>query len=91
MNSARHVIYEGRVQGVGFRWTVKSLAKGFDVTGTVTNLADGTVELTASGDADEVEEFLAAIRESALAGNIQREHIREIPPVKGQRGFHIAG
>ncbi len=89
MNTARHVFYEGRVQGVGFRYTVKTLAKGFDVVGWVRNLPDNRVEMQASGDGDEVEAFLTAIRESPLAGHIQREDISPIPPLAGVRGFTI--
>jgi acylphosphatase len=91
MSSARQVFYEGRVQGVGFRYTVKTLAHGFDVTGWVRNLADGRVELQAAGDKEEVEGFLTAIRESVLAGHIQREDVSTIPPLQGVRGFTITG
>jgi acylphosphatase len=89
MSTARHVLYEGRVQGVGFRYTVKTIAHGFDVIGSVRNLPDGRVELTAAGDAEEVEAFLQAIRESALAGHIQTENVSHIPPLTGVRGFTI--
>lgn len=89
MSTARHVFYEGRVQGVGFRYTVKTLARGFDVVGWVRNLPDGRVELQAGGDAGEVEDFLAAIRESAVAGHIQSEETTTIPPLAGVRGFTI--
>ena len=41
------IFYSGRVQGVGFRYSVKMLATGFEVTGMVANLPDGRVELTA--------------------------------------------
>ena len=45
-----HIFYEGRVQGVGFRWTVKQTAMGFDVTGSIRNMSDGRVELFAEGE-----------------------------------------
>jgi acylphosphatase len=89
MNTARHVFYEGRVQGVGFRYTVKNLARGFDVSGWVRNLADGRVELQAGGDVEEIDSFLESIRESALAGHIQKEDVSTIPPLAGVRGFTI--
>lgn len=57
----RRMIYRGRVQGVGFRATVRSLASNFDVTGYVRNLPDGTVELVAHGSVAAVEGLLAAI------------------------------
>ncbi len=89
MRTARRVFYEGRVQGVGFRYTAKTLAHGFDITGWVRNLADGRVELQAAGDKEEVEAFLAAIRESVLAGHIQKEDVSTIPPPENVRGFTI--
>jgi acylphosphatase len=91
MNTARHVFYEGRVQGVGFRYTVKTLAHGFDIVGWVRNLPDGRVELQVGGDVDEVEDFLGAVRESVLAGHIQKEDASIIPPLTGVRGFTITG
>jgi len=83
------VHYEGRVQGVGFRWTVKNLAREFEVAGTVKNLPDGRVELLVQGDADEVEDFLEAIRDSTLAGHISTETPTPLPREPGLRGFLI--
>ncbi len=85
MNATR-VFYEGRVQGVGFRWTARKIAQGYDVTGLVRNLPDGRVELQVSGDAEEVDAFLTDIRDSVLAGHItteQRERISLPNPFKG--------
>ena len=89
---ARRVIFEGRVQGVGFRYTCKDLAKGYEVVGTVENRADGTVLLEVMGAAEEVEDFIKAIaEESSLARNIKGMHVRNIPPLEGVQGFTITG
>ncbi len=81
----KQVFYEGRVQGVGFRWTTKKLAQGYDVTGSVRNLPDGRVELFVRGEAEEVDDFLTAMRESALAGHITAERASDVEagPFKG--------
>lgn len=57
----REVYYSGRVQGVGFRYTVRRLAAGFAVSGFVKNLPDGRVQLVAEGSEDELQRFLEAI------------------------------
>src|SRR5947199_8221116 len=67
------VFYTGSVQGVGFRYTVKSLARGFDVTGTVRNLPDGRVELVAEGARSELDEFRRAVLDSELGHFIRGE------------------
>jgi len=81
--------YEGRVQGVGFRYTARRIAAGFDVAGFVRNLADGRVEIVASGDDDEVDGFLEALRDSELAGHIEDAAIAGIANPGGLRGFEI--
>ncbi|MCI1664890.1 MAG: acylphosphatase [Atopobiaceae bacterium] len=48
----RHLLYEGQVQGVGFRWNVQRLAVRLHVTGWVRNLDDGTVEMEVQGSPD---------------------------------------
>ena len=85
----RHVFYEGRVQGVGFRWTTKNLARGYEVTGSVRNLPDGRVELLVSGEVDEVGAFLEAIAESDLKSHIKKVDTHAIAPQKVS-GFEIA-
>jgi len=62
MTENAHVIYRGSVQGVGFRFTVRRLATQFQVAGFVRNLPDGTVELEAEGEEDEIKQFLGAVQ-----------------------------
>ena len=87
---AKKVIFEGRVQGVGFRYTVKDLARGFDVSGMVKNLADGSVELQVMGEDEEVDDFINEIAvESAVASGIKNQYIEEIPLLESGIGFRI--
>ncbi len=53
--------FSGKVQGVGFRYETLQVAKGFAVTGYVTNLADGRVHLVAHGDGRETRTFVEAV------------------------------
>ena len=85
----RQVFYEGRVQGVGFRASVRHIAKGFDVVGWVKNLADGRVELQVSGEAEEVRAFLDSITESELGSFIKKVDEHPIPPRMDVAGFQI--
>ena len=86
---ARQVSYEGRVQGVGFRYSTYRVATGFEIAGSVRNLPDGRVELLAAGESGEVADFLQAIRDSELGSFIRNETINEIPCPAGLRGFEI--
>lgn len=88
--TAKRVIFSGRVQGVGFRYTTKDLARGFEVCGWVKNLPDGAVELQVMGEGDEVEDFIREIvEESNVAHHIKSVMAEEIPPLEGVRGFSI--
>lgn len=83
---AKQIIYSGRVHGVGFRYTCKDLARGYDVVGSVRNCVDGTVELIVGGDPAEVDEYLSEIEEnSPVAHHIQSrfETPLDVPNLKG--------
>ncbi len=83
------VFYEGKVQGVGFRWSVRNIAKGFDVRGWVQNLPDGRVQMQVSGEQAEVEQFLKAISESELRSHIRKQLDAPLgAPIQAQ-GFEI--
>jgi acylphosphatase len=90
MNRQRvNVFYSGRVQGVGFRYTAKTRAKGFEVTGSVRNLSDGRVELIAEGFRQELEDFLADIRDSEVGRFIKDEQVAWSEAKHDLKGFEI--
>ena len=83
------VFYSGNVQGVGFRYTVTRVVRGFEATGLVRNLPDGRVELVAEGERDELEAFAVAIRDSEVGGCIRGEERRWSPAKNEFRSFEI--
>jgi acylphosphatase len=87
--SRLHVFYSGNVQGVGFRYSVRMLTGGFDVTGMVRNLPDGRVELVAEGTPEELKAFQQAIRESELGHFIRNEEVHWETAEGTFRGFEI--
>jgi len=90
MNRTRmQVLYSGRVQGVGFRYTAKSTATGFELTGAIRNLPDGRVELIVEGAREELEAFRQAIRDAGLEGFIRDEQVNWTLATGEFRGFEI--
>ena len=81
------VRYEGRVQGVGFRYTAVSLAQELKVTGWVKNEFDGSVSLVAEGEEESLMEFLQAIRRSNLGRYITNELVRRSAATGEFTGF----
>lgn len=79
------VFFTGHVQGVGFRYTTVQVAKEFEVTGFVRNLADGRVELQAEGEPGELDAFIKAV-EDRLHG-----YVRKTDRVRQKRDAQFAG
>ncbi len=65
------VYFSGHVQGVGFRYSTLQVAKEFEVTGRVQNLADGRVQLDIEGNSQQVNAFVASVEER-MHGYIRR-------------------
>jgi acylphosphatase len=83
----KRVLYTGRVQGVGFRYTAQGLAQGSAVAGYVRNLPNGNVELVAQGEPDAVRRFLDAVARR-MADYIATATQRDEEP-GDYRGFQI--
>ena len=84
----RRVLFAGRVQGVGFRYTTHRLAQGREVAGFVRNLPDGRVELVVEGPRGEIEALMADIRDQ-FAGYIRSEETDQRPAAGLYHGFEI--
>ena len=71
----RIVRFSGTVQGVGFRYTARHTAGGYDVTGYVKNLPDGRVECVLEGDSCEIDRFLVELadRMGGYIGSTQQQ------------------
>ncbi len=86
------VRYQGLVQGVGFRATVRhlaaTLAGGHQVSGWVSNRPDGDVLMQVQGTPQAVEALLAAVAER-WRDNIRAADIIELPLITAESGFLI--
>lgn len=84
----REVHYRGQVQGVGFRFTARNIARRFQVTGFVMNLPDGTVKVVAEGTPDELDKFLAQVARE-MKDYIQNVQVRALPATTEFQAFGI--
>jgi acylphosphatase len=87
MNVCKRVIYTGRVQGIGFRYTAQRLSHGRPITGTVRNCSDGSVELFVQGEAADVQAFMMALSRQ-MEDFIAEQTIRDAEP-RAVEGFQI--
>jgi acylphosphatase len=84
------VHYSGHVQGVGFRYTARTVARGFEINGVIRNLTDGRVELIAEGETkEELTAFHTAIVESGLGSLIRQSQLDWSEATGEFRGFAI--
>lgn len=86
--SAKHIVFVGRVQGVGFRFTAYNIANRYRLTGLVRNLLDGTVEMVAQGPPDDIDACVRDIN-NAFAGYLRETKIEEVPPNPQYADFKI--
>jgi acylphosphatase len=85
---AKHIIFAGRVQGVGFRFTAFNIANRHELTGFVRNMPDGSVEMLAQGPANAIGDCIQDIKES-LGGYIRENKIEDTPYDPKHKDFKI--
>ena len=84
----RHVTFRGRVQGVGFRWTVRLLAEELKVAGWVRNREDGAVEAEAEGTREAVDAFVERLKTENPAARVDDLEQSEMA-AQGSTSFEI--
>ena len=82
-------VVQGRVQGVGFRYFTRDRARDHGLSGWVRNREDGGVEVEAEGEAENVDAFIAEMKEGPALSNISDMTINELPLVENETGFEI--
>ena len=87
--TAKHVIFKGHVQGVGFRYTANHLAGRYNVTGYVRNLPDGAVEMLIQGPAQDVDNCIRDVQDE-FAGYIRDTQAEPVPYNARYKDFRVA-
>ena len=82
------ILFHGRVQGVGFRYTTERAVAGFAVSGWVRNEPDGVVRCIVEGAETELNGFVEAVQK-AMARNITTTDISRGPATGEFAGFTI--
>ena len=82
----RHIVFEGWVQGVGFRYRAKHAAELMHCTGWVKNEYDGSVIMEIQGKPDDIKEVLLGSQRGRYI-RIEKMNVTAIPVVQGERGF----
>ncbi len=74
---AKHIIFSGRVQGVGFRYMAQRSATRHGLAGFVRNMPDETVEMLVQGHPDDVRDCLRDIGET-FGGYLEKTNIDDV-------------
>ena len=69
------IIVSGIVQGVGYRSFALRHGNSLDLNGYVRNVLDGSVEIEAEGERDEIERFVSLLREGPRAAEVSDVHV----------------
>jgi acylphosphatase len=86
--TAKHVIFTGRVQGVGFRYTARGIARQYPVSGYVQNLPDGTVEMLIQGAPADIDNCLQDVQQE-FSGYIRETRVEPTPHNPRYTDFQI--
>jgi acylphosphatase len=84
----KHILFSGRVQGVGFRYQAAWRARGLKLTGWVRNRSDGRVEMEVQGEENEISDLLACLQTDSFI-RIDHMDMEEYPLKEGETKFQM--
>jgi len=89
MEIGAHIVVEGLVQGVGFRWFVARKAEGLGLRGYVKNLYNGNVEIEVAGERSLVEELIKEVKTGPRSAQVTNLKIEWQQPADHYSHFEI--
>lgn len=84
------ILFKGRVQGVGFRFTAKMIADRLNLTGSVKNLYNYDVESYVQGEVENIERFIYELQNQRFI-RIESIDKTEVDLIEGENSFDIIG
>ena len=84
----KKVVFSGRVQNVGFRLEIYTIAERMRLTGTVKNLKDGSVEVEVQGEEQQIY-FLVHCMKSLKRASVKKVTMSDLPLNESEKGFTI--
>jgi len=87
MAIAKHIIFSGSVQGVGFRFTANSIARRYELTGFVRNTAEGNVEMLLQGESEDIDDCIEDLQHTFMIRDTQ---IVSVPVDPSYEDFRIS-
>jgi len=80
MKKALHIIVQGRVQGVGYRWFAREAANRLNINGFVRNLPNGDVEVVAVGEEENIDQFVLELKRGPAFAYVTNMKMQPLSP-----------
>ena len=83
-----YMIFDGRVQGVGFRFFASYTAKKYHLSGWVRNMDNGMVEAEIQGDDNNINKFIGEVKKGNMFIRVDDISVRKIHLIEGEHDFN---